>query len=72
MKNKNRTFEESMDRLEEIVGKLERNELPLDETISLFEEGLELVKTCDDKLKAFEQKVEEITKEKGGPEDGEI
>ena len=60
-----------MNRLEVIVGELERNELPLDETISLFEEGLELVRICSDKLKAFEQKVEEITKEKGGLEDEE-
>ncbi len=69
MTKKSRTFEESMTRLEEIVEKLEENDLPLDETIALFEEGLGLVKTCGDRLKAFEQKVEEISERNGGEED---
>jgi len=51
------TFEESMDRLEEIVRELERNEKPLDETIRLFEEGLTLSKTCNAQLKEFETKM---------------
>ncbi len=60
---KTKTFEESMSRLEEIVDLLQANEQPLDETIKLklFEEGLELVKDCEDKLKAFEARVEELT-----------
>ncbi len=62
---KEKTFEENMNRLEEIISDLEQNTKPLDETISLFEEGLKLVKTCDDKLKSFEAKVEDITKKNG-------
>lgn len=58
---KPKSFEESMNRLDEIVGLLEENEQPLDETIALFEEGLKLVKSCDDQLKAFEKKVEAIS-----------
>lgn len=69
MTKKAKTFEESMQRLEEIVGLLEENELPLDETIALFEEGLALSKTCEDRLKAFESRVEEITKKNAGEED---
>ncbi|MBQ1319867.1 MAG: exodeoxyribonuclease VII small subunit [Solobacterium sp.] len=61
MADKEKTFEESMARLEEIVRILEKNEKPLDETIALFEEGLKLVRTCDARLKSFETKIEEIT-----------
>ena len=60
-----KTFEASMDRLDEIVTLLEENEQPLDETIGLFEEGLKLIKSCDDQLKVFEQKVEELSKANG-------
>ena len=63
MAKKNMTFEESMDRLEEIVSLLENNELSLDKTIELFEEGLKLTKECDAKLKVFEDKVNQIIKE---------
>lgn len=63
--SKPKTFEASMDRLDEIVSLLEENEQPLDETIGLFEEGLKLIKSCDDQLKVFEQKVEELSKANG-------
>ncbi|MBR2067831.1 MAG: exodeoxyribonuclease VII small subunit [Solobacterium sp.] len=63
MAKKNMTCEESMDRLEEIVSLLENNELSLDKTIELFEEGLKLTKECDAKLKVFEDKVNQIIKE---------
>jgi len=60
-----KSFEQSMERLDEIVALLEENEQPLDATISLFEEGLELVKECEGKLKEFETRVAELTKQKG-------
>lgn len=59
------TFEESMSRLEEIVNELEKNEKPLDETITLFEEGLQLVKACDEKLKNYESQIDELIKNSG-------
>ena len=68
MAEKKLTFEQSMERLDEIVSILEENDRPLDETIALFEEGLKLIKSCDDQLKAFEQKVEELTKAEGESE----
>ena len=46
-------FETSMARLDEIVSELEKNERPLDESIQLFEEGLKLVRACNEKLNEF-------------------
>lgn len=66
MSNEKKTFEESMNRLQQIVSDLEVNEKPLDETIKLFEEGLDLVKNCDEQLKQFDLRVEEITRRNGG------
>ena len=61
--NKKKNFEESLARLDELVNALEKNEIPLDESIALFQEGLELVKECEGQLKNFEMKVEELTSE---------
>jgi exodeoxyribonuclease VII small subunit len=66
MAKKEKSFEESMDRLEEIIRELQQNEKPLDETINLFEEGLELVKACDGKLKTFESRVEALSAKNDG------
>lgn len=55
-------FKQSMQRLEEIIGMLEKNEIELEEAISLFEEGLKLVNSCDSQVKNFENKVEELLK----------
>ena len=60
---KEKKFEEAMERLNKVVSMLEKNEVPLDEAIVLFEEGLELVKFCDQILKSFETKVEELMKD---------
>lgn len=57
-----RTFEESMNRLDEIVMLLEKNDTGLEDSLKLFEEGLKLVKTLDLDLKNFESKVEELIK----------
>ena len=54
------SFKNSMARLEEIVSLLERNEIELEEAISLFEEGLKLVNSCDTQLKPFENKVAQL------------
>lgn len=59
-----KNFEESLARLDEIVAALERNEVPLDQSIEMFQEGLTLVKECEDQLKSFEMKVEELTNER--------
>lgn len=63
---KEMTFEQSMGRLEEIVRMLESNEQPLDETIRLFEEGLNLVRSCDATLKTFEKQVNDLLAKDSG------
>lgn len=52
-----KTFKSSMTRLTDIVNALEKNEIELEEALTLFEEGLQLVKSCDSQLKDFEQKI---------------
>jgi exodeoxyribonuclease VII small subunit len=47
-------FEESMQKLSDIVARLESGEGSLDEMIRLYEEGMSLVKTCERQLDAFE------------------
>ena len=50
-------FKQSMQRLDEIVSLLEKNEIELETAIQYFEEGLKLVNQCDQQLKNFEEKV---------------
>lgn len=50
-------FEQSMARLEEIVGLLERGEAPLEQAMALFEEGAKLLRECTAQLDQAEQKV---------------
>ena len=56
-KKKTPGFEESMQRLEEIVRLLEKGDAPLEDAIRLFEEGTKLAKNCDEMLNEAEQKV---------------
>ena len=61
MDDKRPTYEEAVKRLEEIEKKLESGAAPLDESIALFSEGAELVKTCTAILDEAEQKVKILT-----------
>ena len=54
------TFEQSMDRLDQIVSLIEKNEIALEEAIGLFEEGLNLVQDLDTQLQGYENKVQEL------------
>ena len=47
MNQQNKTFEESMQRLEQIVRAMERGDVPLEESLKLFQEGTELVRSCN-------------------------
>ncbi len=61
-------FEASMTRLEEIVGLLERGEVPLEQAMALFEEGAKLLRACTKQLDEAEQKVSLLTAgEDSGP-----
>ena len=65
---KKESFKQSMDRLDEIIARLNQNEVELEEAITLFEEGLKLDKQCDARLKQFEQRVSvlsEVKEEEG-------
>ena len=57
-----KTFTTSMQRLDEITAALEANDIELEQSIALFEEGLKLVNDCDKQLKTFENKVQELLK----------
>ena len=46
MNKENKTFEENLQRLEQIVRTMERGEAPLEESLKLFQEGTELVRVC--------------------------
>ncbi len=59
-------FEEALARLEEIVGQLEKGDLPLEESLRLFEEGVGLSKTCIKKLDEAEKKIEILIKNREG------
>ena len=54
------TFERAMGRLEEIVKRLERGDAPLEESLSLFEEGTRLLGGCSAQLDSAEQKVRKL------------
>ena len=56
-KSENRSFEEAMTRLEAIIGILESGGSGLDESIAAFEEGVGLLKYCNERLGEAEQKV---------------
>ncbi len=63
MTKKNKSFEESLRRLQEISEILESDEASLEESIKLFEEGIKLSKNCYDLLNKAELKVEELNKQ---------
>ena len=52
------TFEQAMSELERIVTQLERGDVPLEDSISLYEKGAELKKRCETKLKEAEQRLQ--------------
>lgn len=60
------SFEASMKRLEEIVRAMERGELPLEESLRLFEEGTALVRSCGKLLDEAEMKIVKLTKGSDG------
>jgi exodeoxyribonuclease VII small subunit len=60
------SFEESLKRLEQIVAQLERGDLPLEDSIKLFEEGTRLSEECKKHLEEAEGKVEILIKQRDG------
>ena len=60
------SVEESLKKLEAIIGKLERGDLPLEESVRLFEEGILLSNACKGDLEAAEGKIQVLLKQKDG------
>ena len=61
-KKKENNFEIALKRLEEISDLLENEDTPLEDSIKLFEEGIELKEFCEDKLKSAILKIDKIVK----------
>src|SRR5437764_9962432 len=59
-------FEKAMDRLEAIVEQMESGKLPLEDLIVRYEEGMNLVKVCQERLTSAEQKIEIIARNNAG------
>jgi exodeoxyribonuclease VII small subunit len=59
-------FEDSLKKLETIVGQLEQGDLALEESLKLFEEGVGLSAACKQELEAAEGKVQMLVKQRDG------
>lgn len=60
MNKENKTFEENLQRLEQIVRTMERGEAPLEESLKLFQEGTELVRKCGKLLDEAQLQVKKV------------
>ncbi len=60
MNQNNKTFEENMQRLEQIVRAMERGDVPLEKSLELFQEGTQLVQNCGKLLDDAELQVKKI------------
>jgi len=61
-----KSFEQSLKQLEQIVHDLEEGDLPLEKAIKKFEDGIKLSKYCSDKLDETEKKITLLLKEQNG------
>jgi exodeoxyribonuclease VII small subunit len=59
------SFEKAFERLEQILGTMNSGKTPLEESLKLFEEAENLIRTCSQRLNAAEQKIEQLIKNKG-------
>ena len=66
MARKKEKFEEALQKLEAIVAKMEEGDLPLEEALKAFEEGVKLAKFCTGKLDEAERKVEKLIRDQTG------
>ncbi len=73
MNSQNKTFEESMQRLEQIVRAMERGDVALEESLKLFQEGTELIRSCNKLLdEAQLQVIKIMTAPDGSPVEEEF
>lgn len=69
---KDKSFEDDLKDLEEIVKKLENGDIPLDDAIKEFSNATKLAKICDDKLKKAEESITKIVNPDGSLENFQI
>ncbi|GBD94735.1 exodeoxyribonuclease 7 small subunit [bacterium BMS3Abin05] len=60
------SFEKALQRLEEIVAALENGDIPLEDSIKMFEEGMELARFCTERLNQAEKKLMKLAKKEDG------
>ena len=60
------TFEEALKRLEQIVERMEQGDLPLDESLALFQEGIELSRICTRQLNTADEYVQKLVRVENG------
>jgi exodeoxyribonuclease VII small subunit len=65
-KSDTQSFEEALNRLEEIVEQMESGQMVLEQLILRYEEGMKLVKICQERLAGAEQRIEIITRDHAG------
>ena len=68
MENQNLTFEQALSRLEEIVRSLENGQTKLEDSLALYEEGIRLVRFCNERLDGAEQKIKVLSLAPDGAE----
>ena len=54
---KEQTLDQSFEKLEEMIGKLEQEDISLEESFKLYNEGMKLIKSCNDKIDKVEKEV---------------
>jgi exodeoxyribonuclease VII small subunit len=64
--NNNPTFEESLKKLEKIVGEMENGDVPLDKALNMYEEGINISQFCLKELEKAELKLKKLTKKLDG------
>lgn len=65
-KDSEQTFETAIERLENIVQTMESDKMPLEELLTRYEEGIKLVKVCQEKLETAEKRIDIITRNAAG------
>ena len=63
MPEKQDTFEKDLKQLEDVVARLEQGDLPLDEAMKLFQDGMRLSKLCSQRLSTVEQEIKKLVAE---------
>lgn len=66
MNTKNQTFEAALKELEKIVRRLEDGDLPLEESLKLFEDGVRLSRECQERLNQADRRIEVLLKDENG------